>query len=185
ISAPPLTPPLASSPAPVAAHNGPVAPREAMPGVAGQLVSVLSPPRPTANGTYTVTVSLHPESLGEVQATVTAGHDQVSVRLVAINPTGAAAIQQALPQLQEALSTAGQRTSITLAGPPNGGAGQQGSPAGSNGGGASSHLDTTWRPARDTQPVTRHEPRVATAPPTTTARRVHRAGVAQLVDIRV
>jgi flagellar hook-length control protein FliK len=87
-----------------------------MPGVAGQLVDVLSPPRPTAGGTYTVTIALHPEELGEVRATVTAGEDQVTVRLVAATGDGDDALRQALSQLHADLSIGGQRTTVTVGG---------------------------------------------------------------------
>jgi flagellar hook-length control protein FliK len=79
-----------------------------MPGVAGQLVDVLSPPRATAGGTYTVTIALHPEELGEVRATVTAGEDQVTVRLVAATGDGDDALRQALSQLHADLSVGGR-----------------------------------------------------------------------------
>jgi hypothetical protein len=87
-----------------------------MPGVAGQLVDVLSPPRPTAGGTYTVTIALHPDELGEVRATVTAGEDQVTVRLVAATGDGDDALRQALSQLHADLSIGGQRTTVTVGG---------------------------------------------------------------------
>lgn len=85
-----------------------------MPGVAGQLVQVLSPPRLLANGTYTVTVTLHPESLGTVQATVTASDARLSVQLVASTNDAADAIRQGLPELHEALSSSGQPATVTV-----------------------------------------------------------------------
>lgn len=121
------TGPVAPGPAP-AATAGP-APGD-MPGVAGQLVRVLSAPRPLANGTYTVTVSLHPESLGTVQATVTAGDARVSVQLVATTSDGALAIRQSLPELHEALAAGGQPTTVTVSG-----GGAQGSGLGGRAGG--------------------------------------------------
>ncbi|MGH9109122.1 MAG: flagellar hook-length control protein FliK, partial [Acidimicrobiales bacterium] len=123
--------------------GGPVAGQaggDGVPGVAGQLVSVLSAPRPTANGTYSVSVALHPESLGTVQATVTAGQDQVTVRLVAATNAGSDAIRSALPQLHEALAASGQRASVSLAGGGAGGGhsiGQQGAGQQSAGNGGS------------------------------------------------
>gem|GEM_PF-4395281 len=92
-----------------------------MPGVAGQLVKVLAAPRPTGQGTYTVTIALHPDELGEVRATVTAGEDQVMVRLMASTGDGDEALRQALPQLHAGLSTGGQRTSVTVGGQGDGG----------------------------------------------------------------
>ena len=73
-------------------------------------------PRPTAAGTYTVTIALHPEELGEVRATVTAGEDQVTVRLVAATGDGDDALRQALSQLHADLSVGGQRTTVTVGG---------------------------------------------------------------------
>lgn len=98
--------------------------------MAGQLVRVLSAPRPLANGTYTVTVSLHPESLGTVQATVTASDARVSVQLVATTSDGALAIRQSLPELHEALAAGGQPATVTVSG-----GGSQGSGVGGRAGG--------------------------------------------------
>jgi flagellar hook-length control protein FliK len=113
-----------------------------VPGVAGQLVDVLSPPRPTAGGTYTVTIALHPDELGEVRATVTAGDDQVTVRLVASTGDGDDALRQALPQLHAGLSAGGQRTTVTV-----GGRGQ-----------GSSAEWTTGQPAADDRAGARPDP---------------------------
>lgn len=87
-----------------------------MPGVAGQLVRVLSAPRPVANGTYTVRISLHPESLGTVQATVTGSDTRLSVQLVASTSDGADALRQSLPELREALSANGPQAAVTVSG---------------------------------------------------------------------
>lgn len=87
-----------------------------MPGVAGQLVRVLAAPRPMANGTYTVRISLHPESLGTVQATVTGGSTRLSVQLVATTNDGAEALRQSLPELREALSATGPQATVTVSG---------------------------------------------------------------------
>lgn len=182
---PRVGPPLVPLPQGVSGLGAPVAPgfsSESLPGVAGQLLSVLSPPRPAANGAYTVTVSLRPESLGEVQATVTAGQDQVAVRLVASTPSGAAAIQQALPQLHEALSQGIQRATVSLAGANSGAAGQQGLAAGtSGGGGAPSYSSVAPRLERNVPPSSRPEQPAGTAPPVGFARRTG----THLVDVRV
>jgi flagellar hook-length control protein FliK len=87
-----------------------------MPGVAGQLVQVLSAPRPAPGGSYTVTIALRPEALGEVHATVTANQDQVSVRLVAGTSDGADAIRRSLPELHEALAAEGRRAAVSVSG---------------------------------------------------------------------
>lgn len=87
---------------------------EPLPGVAGQLVRVLAPLRPTVDGTSTITVSLHPEALGKVEATVTAGHDSVSVTLTASTSAGADALRQSLSELHDMLQKEGQHTSVSL-----------------------------------------------------------------------
>ncbi|MGH9082042.1 MAG: flagellar hook-length control protein FliK [Acidimicrobiales bacterium] len=137
---------------------------DGMPGVAGQLVRVLSAPRPTPGGTYTVTVSLRPESLGAVTATVTAGQGQVSVRLLATTTDGADAIRVALPQLHQALSAEGQRATVSLAPGGSAGGGPQHS-IGSQGGGQRSGGQQAgsqgmagqsgWTPRQGSEPAAR------------------------------
>lgn len=110
--------------APPAAQPGTA--HEELPGVTSQLVRVLSPPRPVATGTYTLKVSLHPESLGAVQATVTAGDARLSVHLVASTSDGELAIRQGLSELHEALSSGGQQATVTVSGGGSSGAGSSG-----------------------------------------------------------
>ncbi len=69
------------------------------PSVADQMVSVLTPLQATAGGTHSVTLGLQPDGLGIVQATVTAGAQQITVSLWAATSDGHAALSQALPQL--------------------------------------------------------------------------------------
>ncbi|MDA8311678.1 MAG: flagellar hook-length control protein FliK [Actinomycetota bacterium] len=85
-----------------------------MPGVAAQLVRVISVPRVTAEGTYTVQVVLHPVELGEVSARITARESGLSVHLVAASDLGTEALQRALPELRTALSAFGTKTTVTL-----------------------------------------------------------------------
>jgi len=146
-----------------------------VPGVAGQLVSVLSPPRPAAGGTYTVTIALHPENLGEVRATVTAGDDQITVRLMATTGDGDDAIRQAMPQLHAGLSIGGQRTTVTVGGQGGGGSAQwtTGRPA------ADDHADGG---SRSTGPVVvSGKPTVAPSPTVVTAT----GSVQRRIDVRV
>ncbi|MGC8470699.1 MAG: flagellar hook-length control protein FliK [Acidimicrobiales bacterium] len=85
-----------------------------LPGVAGQLVDVLSAPRQGADGSFVVTVALHPAALGAVRATVIANESQVSVQLVPSTAEGAAALRLALPDLRSALSSNGQQVQVTV-----------------------------------------------------------------------
>ena len=85
-----------------------------LPGVAGQLVDVLSAPRQGADGSFVVTVALHPAALGAVRATVIAKGSQVSVQLVPSTAEGADALRLALPDLRSALSSNGQQVQVTV-----------------------------------------------------------------------
>lgn len=78
------------------------------------MLGVLSPLRTTASGAQTITVVLHPESLGDVRATVTATGNDILVRLTASTDEGAAALRSALPELRSGLSDTGQRPVVVL-----------------------------------------------------------------------
>lgn len=162
------------SPSPAtSAAASPGGPQEQLPGVTSQLVRVLSPPRPVATGTYTLRVSLHPEALGTVQATVTASDARLAVHLVASTSDGELAIRQSLADLHEALSSDGQQTSVTVSGGGSPGTGSAGGGHGQRPAGAftsagmyagtsgSGHHDTTVpeQPARPVDPVESLGPR--------------------------
>lgn len=119
--------PPPAAPAPSAVAVQPSTAHEELPGVTSQLVRVLSPPRPVATGTYTVKVSLHPQSLGVVHATVTAGDARLAVHLTAGTSSGELAIRQSLAELHEALSSGGQQATVTVSGghTPGSGPGQR------------------------------------------------------------
>lgn len=123
-----------------------------MPGVAGQLVRVLSAPRPLADGSYEVTVALHPESLGTVQATVSASETQLTVRLVAATAEGSAALRQALPELHEALGAGGHRTSVTIGDTGSGASGQSSQGAANRQGMTTQTQRTTHPASQDSSP---------------------------------
>jgi hypothetical protein len=86
-----------------------------LPGVASQLLSVLSPLRSSVVGTQVLSVVLHPEHLGDVRATVASNGDQVVIRLVASTSQGSAALRAALPDLREHLGDSSARTVVFLA----------------------------------------------------------------------
>lgn len=85
-----------------------------LPGVASQLLQVISPFRQGPNGSQSVTVSLHPMELGEVHVSLTVLNGETSVRLIASTPEGAAAIRSALGDLESQLITSGQRVHVTF-----------------------------------------------------------------------
>ncbi|HUY30729.1 MAG TPA: flagellar hook-length control protein FliK [Acidimicrobiales bacterium] len=91
-----------------------------LPGVASQIVSVLSPLRTTPAGAQSVTILLHPAELGDVRATVTISADQVTVRLVATTSAGSDALRAALPELQSGLAHDGQSATVVLGDPGSG-----------------------------------------------------------------
>jgi hypothetical protein len=90
-------------------------PAERIPGVASQLVSVVSPLRSGVDGTQTLTVALHPADLGDVRVTVTTTDQNVVVRMSAASDAGRDALRQNLPQLQQQLSSDGQQATVVLA----------------------------------------------------------------------
>ena len=87
-----------------------------LPGVASQLVTTISPFRQAPNGAQTVWISLHPAELGEVHVAMNVTDGQMTVRLIAATPEGAAAIRSSLPDLQSQLSADGQHTTVFLDG---------------------------------------------------------------------
>ena len=93
---------------------GPQQASDPLPGVAGQLVDVLSTPRQGADGSFMVTIALHPASLGAVRATVAASENRVSVQLVPSTAEGADALRLVLPDLRSALSSNGQQVQVTV-----------------------------------------------------------------------
>ena len=98
------------------------APPTQLPGVASQLLSVLTPLRAAATGTQSVTILLHPETLGDVRATVTSNAQGVLVRLAASTPEGTAALRSALGDLHSGLSDSAQNAVVLLS---DGGSGER------------------------------------------------------------
>jgi flagellar hook-length control protein FliK len=94
---------------------------DSLPGVASQLVTMLSPLRALPGGGQVVTIGLHPQELGVVRATIVASADQVTVRLDAATDAGRQALRQALPELGQHLSSTGQRAVVVLADDRGGG----------------------------------------------------------------
>jgi flagellar hook-length control protein FliK len=100
--APTAAPPNTVAPAPSVAASSTAA-ATAGPEVSDQLLTVLAPLRSGDDGTHTVTLSLQPEGLGTVQATVTFDGQQISVDLWADAASGHAALNQSLGQLHAQL----------------------------------------------------------------------------------
>ncbi|MDA8268264.1 MAG: flagellar hook-length control protein FliK [Actinomycetota bacterium] len=133
-------------------------------------MTVVAPLRGSADGTYQVSLALHPEGLGTVQATVTVAGTALAVHLAADTPEAHRALAASLPQLQEHLASDGGQVSVTLqqGGDPN--------PRGWSGAGAGS----------------RHAGSGATTPAQGSARPVDElhvsarsGGAARLVDMRL
>ncbi|HUO49809.1 MAG TPA: flagellar hook-length control protein FliK [Acidimicrobiales bacterium] len=115
---------------PVGATTGVAAPGAApapgpAPNAAEQVVSVLAPLR-VLGGNHQVTLSLTPEGLGTVRATVTMGDQHLVVQLVADSADGREVLRQSLPQLRALLDTGTGSTSVSLADGADAGAGSGG-----------------------------------------------------------
>ena len=81
-----------------------------------QMLTVLNPLRAGDDGSQSVTLSLQPEGLGNVQATVSIVGEQVSVSLWADSATGHAALSQTMSQLHSQLSDGSdQHVTVDLA----------------------------------------------------------------------
>jgi hypothetical protein len=136
--------PAPPAPAAVPATSAPApAPPATPPTPAAQLVSVLNPLSNSA-GTHQISLRLHPDYLGTVDATVLVRGNHVVVELAATNPAGQQALSSSLPDLRQQLQAGGQQATVLMSGggPGAGGGGvlgrgawtaiQQG-PAGSGG----------------------------------------------------
>ncbi len=155
-----------------------------LPGVAGQLVRVLSTPQPLPDGSTTVTVALDPPSLGVVKATVVAGADRLSVQLVTTTAAGAEALRLALGDLKSVLSTSGQQVQVTVSdGSSSTSGGLSSAPQG--GGGRQSPSTSPHHPPASPSPPPPPPHSVPTARRTTALRRATPASSSHLVDIRI
>jgi flagellar hook-length control protein FliK len=96
--APAVAPVAASAPAPAAAPPAPVAAQ-----VASQVVVLSQGP----DGTHSVTVVLHPDSVGPVQVQVTLQQGTVDLTMRGAHEHGRAALMNALPDLRRDLEAAG------------------------------------------------------------------------------
>lgn len=85
-----------------------------LPGVAGQLLEVLSAPRPLPGGSTTLTIALHPPFLGAVEAKVVTTATHVTVQLSTRTPEAESVLRAALPELRASLSSNGQQASVSL-----------------------------------------------------------------------
>ncbi len=85
-----------------------------VPSPAAQVVTVVTPLRATADGTYQLSLALHPEGLGTVQATVTVAGASLAVHLATDNPEAHQALSATLPQLRDQLAAGGGQVSVSL-----------------------------------------------------------------------
>ncbi|MDA8391749.1 MAG: flagellar hook-length control protein FliK [Actinomycetota bacterium] len=113
-SAPAATASVASQPAPVALRNDAVAsvataqpvPEAALP-VHEQLAVAMAPLVDVGNGTHTLSLSLQPAGLGEVQARLVLSNGVVDVKLWASTHAGHQALGSALADLRQQLGGGG------------------------------------------------------------------------------
>jgi flagellar hook-length control protein FliK len=112
--APVVDAPAARGPAtPVSAPPTPSSPPPPSP--AAQLVSVIAPLQ-SSDGSHQVSLSLRPEGLGTVQATVTVSPDRVVIQLTAESSSARQALEQALPLLRHQFTADGTNATVVLSG---------------------------------------------------------------------
>ncbi|HET9078177.1 MAG TPA: flagellar hook-length control protein FliK [Acidimicrobiales bacterium] len=116
----PTVPGHATGTAPHAAP-APAAPLPPPPTPAAQLVNILGPLR-SAMGAHQISLRLHPDDLGTVDATVMVRGDHIVVELAAANPAGRQALTAALPDLRQQLEAGGQQATVWMSGNGTGGA---------------------------------------------------------------
>lgn len=78
------------------------------------LTSAISRPLSDGNGTYSVTLAMHPSELGHVQAVMTLSGSELQVALTAHTEHGHAALAVAVNDLKNELSRGGVNVSIDL-----------------------------------------------------------------------
>jgi hypothetical protein len=150
-AAPALRSIATTAPVPHLLNEGPLAPPDASrglasvvrtgasaapsgPSVAAQAASALdvdglsgsiSRPLSDGNGTYTVTVALHPSELGHVQAVMSLDGNDLSVSLSAQTQTGHDALANAADALKNQLARGGVNVNVTLRDPGSQGGGEE------------------------------------------------------------
>jgi flagellar hook-length control protein FliK len=102
------------------------------------LAGSISRPLSDGNGTYTVTVALHPSELGHVQAVMSLAGNDLQVSLTAQTQTGHDALAHAADALKDQLARGGVNVNVTLRdhGSPAGGDEQYRPPAAPGGTGS-------------------------------------------------
>ena len=99
----------------------PSAPSVAAPGASALdvegLSGSISRPLSDGNGTYTVTVALHPPELGHLQAVVSLDGNDLQVSLTAQTQTGHDALANAADALKDQLARGGVNVNVTLRDP--------------------------------------------------------------------
>jgi flagellar hook-length control protein FliK len=81
------------------------------------LSTSISRPLSDGNGTYTVTVALHPPELGHLQAVLSLDGNDLSVSLAAQTQTGHDAVANAAEALKNQLARGGINVNVTLRDP--------------------------------------------------------------------
>jgi flagellar hook-length control protein FliK len=110
----PNTPATTIGNTPVAHHAVEATNANQLPGVASQLLTILSPLRSSPNGSHTLTVALQPDGLGEVKAQVTSVANQLVIRLTTESSAAETVVRNVLPELRNNLSEFGQQTTVLL-----------------------------------------------------------------------
>lgn len=166
----PLSVEAATSTTPSSPTTVPTNGEHQLPGVSSQLLSILSPPRPSLLGGATVSIALHPESLGEVRVSMTVNDAQTIVHLTATTPEGATALRASADDLRQDLSSDGHQASVFVT---DGNAGNSAQ-------GSDQHAAQSWReasaPATSTQDPTNEETDPTSANVTSSSR---------LIDMRL
>ncbi len=105
------TPQPTANPTQVAAPPAPAAPPNPVATTpVAQLVSVVEPLRDQPDGSYRITVDLHPADLGRVQVEVRLERGEVNLHLQADHASTSALLRDALHDLRDGLQSAGLRT---------------------------------------------------------------------------
>jgi flagellar hook-length control protein FliK len=89
------------------------------------LSTSISRPLSDGNGTYTVTVALHPPELGHLQAVLSLDGNDLSVSLAAQTQTGHDAVANAAEALKNQLARGGVNVNVTLRDPGSQGGGEE------------------------------------------------------------
>jgi flagellar hook-length control protein FliK len=111
------TPQPSAPPTQVAAPPAPAAPpNPVVTTPIAQVVSVVEPLRTQPDGSYRITVDLHPADLGRVQVEMKLDHGEVSLHLQAEHASTSTLLRDALHELRDRLQSTGLRTGGVVVG---------------------------------------------------------------------